>query len=241
MPEVITKLPVPIDAPYRLGRHVHHDSESWDYRFALTAPHHDLTTMWTYSQPVLNQMNTNACTGNAMAGFLNTDFATPVRQAKKVSWVTESVALQFYSLATHEEGEPQYYYPPNDDGSDGLDVAKAAQQLGWIDRYQHTFSFASFRAALQTQPLLVGTVWTNEMFAVDANYQLHPGALTDSNIAGGHEYLALGIDYSTRLLWFLTSWGPDFGKRGQFALSFNDFQALLDVQGDVIVPHGVVL
>ena len=239
MPETIHKLPTPTDTPYRLGRHIHHDTRSLNYGFAADKPSRDVTTLWSYSLPVLNQWNTNACTGNAMAGFFNTDYAARTRAAKKVSWCTESLALQFYSVATREEGDPNYYYPPNDQGSDGLDVAKAAVQLNWADRYAHCFTFDQFRAALQTQPVCIGTLWTNSMFNPDPSGLVHIGALTDENVAGGHEYLALGLNYATRLVTCLTSWGVDFGRRGQFDVSFSDFETLLMTQGDVIVPHAV--
>jgi hypothetical protein len=234
-------LPTPTDTRYRLGRHKKHDDASWEHRIELPRRRADVTTVWTYSKPVLNQWNTNACTGNFMAHLLNTDFMEPVRKAKGVDWLTEKDALNFYSIATHEEDDPNYYYPPNDQGSDGLDVSKAAVQLGWSDRYQHAFGFDDFRAALQTQPVGVGTIWTNDMFDVDANYVMHPGSLDDSNVAGGHQYLALEIHYNVRLIWFLTSWGADFARRGMFALSFDDFEALLAQEGDVVVPHGVGL
>jgi hypothetical protein len=237
----VHRLPVPTETPYRLGRHVKHDDRSLDFAFPFLFPLVDKTTVWTYSEPVLNQMNTSSCTGNAMAGFFNTDYAAPTRRAKGVPWMTETMALQFYGAATHEESDQTQWYPPNDNGSNGLDVAKAAVQMGWADRYQHAFEFSGFRAALQNQPVLVGTVWTNDMFSVDNNYQMHIGSLADDNVAGGHEYLALEIHYDTRLLWFLTSWGAAFAKNGKFALSFDDFEALLSSQGDVIAPHGVGL
>lgn len=237
---VYTKhLPVPGDTPYSLGRHVKHDEASRDYAFHIPGTLKDVTTVWTYTLPVLNQMGTNSCTGNATAGLFNTDYMAPVRKAKSVSWLTETKALQFYSEATHEEDDPADFYPPNDDGSNGLDVSKAAVHLGWADKYEHAFDFRSFCAALQKQPVLVGTSWTNDMFEVDSNYVMHPGSLDQSNIAGGHEYLGLEIHYDTELLWFLTSWGPDFARRGMFALSFTDFEGLLDQEGDVSVPHGV--
>lgn len=237
---VSVPLPVPVDTPFRLGRHVKHDDCSRAFAWSRPRPPQDVTTVWSYTLPVLNQWDTSSCTGNAMAGFLNTDYASRTRALKKVSWVTEKAALALYSAATHEpDNDPSSYYPPNDTGSNGLDVARAAQQAGWIDHYQHCFTFDAFRSALAHQPVLVGTVWTEAMFSPDASGVVHPGDL--SGPVGGHEYLALEIHYDTQLLWFLTSWGPDFGRRGKFAVSFTDFEALLAQDGDVIVPHGVGL
>jgi hypothetical protein len=198
--------------------------------------------LWSISTPILNQLNTNSCTGNAVAQFFNTDYAAPVRKAKGVNWLTEAMALQFYSKGTHEEDDPSDYYPPNDNGSTGLDVAKAAVDLGWADKYQHTFTFDQFRSAIATQPVCVGTLWSDSMFTPDHNGLVTVGDLSDqSNVAGGHEYLALGISYTLKQCRFLTSWGAGFGLNGQFMITFDDFENLLNNQGDVIVLHGVGL
>ena len=234
-----------------LGRHIEHDSRSRDYAYRLpVTPVVHRTIIWPNDAGPLDQGKTSSCTGNAMAGLINSTLFSPVRKAKSRGLLAEPAALHFYGLATHLDGfGPDQYYPPNDDGSSGLAVAKAAQQLGYIDRYQHCFTFGQLQAALQTQPVIVGTTWTNLMFQPDSNGFVSPGNLNDpSNVAGGHEYLCQGIDYERQALVFLNSWGPGWGagasaglSPGQFRISFNDFQALLANQGDVTVPHGVGL
>jgi hypothetical protein len=197
------------------------------------------------TKPVLNQGNYNSCVGNTFTQICNTQLFTSVRTAKNVSWFTEGFALQLYSRATHDDGMSQYYYPPNDDGSTALGGAKAAQDLGLIDRYEHTFTFDAFRAALQRQPVCVGTLWTQDMFNPDPVSGLltvnlgDPNDPNNTNIAGGHEYLALGLDYTHQWVIFLTSWGPSFGLDGRFKISFADFATLLAAEGDVVVPHGI--
>ena len=44
-----------------------------------------------------------------------------------------------------------------------------------------------------------------------------------------------------RVVATLTSWGPDFGLKGEFTMTFNDFETLLDNEGDVLVLHGIGL
>lgn len=238
-------LPVPTDTPYRLGRHVEHDDRSRDYEFSRRKLGPDRDQLWSFSQPVLNQMNTSSCVGNTITQFFNTDYAKPCRTLHQVDWYTEGFALNVYHLATVADGVSQDIYPPNDDGTSALGGAKAAQELGLVDTYTHAFDFDTFRAAIETQPVCVGTLWTNQMFTADPTGLIAVGDLGDvndpnnPNIAGGHEYLALGISYTLQQVRFLTSWGPDFGIKGEFKMTFADFETLLDNQGDVLVLHGI--
>lgn len=236
-------LPNPTDTPYRLGRHVEHDDRSRAHEFSAPRRGADTDKLWSFTKPVLNQGNTSSCVGNTFAQFMNTDFAALARTKLGIEWVTETQALNVYHLATIADGVTSEIYPPADDGTSGLAGAKAAQQLGWIDRYEHAFDFDTFRSAIQVSPVCVGTLWTTAMFNADANGLITVGDLGDPNdpnnpnIAGGHEYLGLGISYTLRQVRFLTSWGPSFGKRGEFMMSFDDFETLIVNQGDIVVPH----
>lgn len=242
------------DTPHPLGRHVQHDSRSRSFAFPVPAvPVKHVSVQWPHSTPVLNQGQKSSCTGNAMAQLLNCDMFAPVRAKVKAlpevagsapgdNWLTEGDALQFYSLATHNDGSgPSQFYPPNDDGSSGLGVVKGAQSLGFVDRYTHCFSFAQFQAAIQTQPVLLGTSWTDSMFSPNASGRISVGPLNDQSVVGGHEWLGIGIDYQHLEVLGLNSWGPGWGQHGIFRISFADFQALLADDGDVVVPHGVSL
>src|ERR1700744_221999 len=149
-------LPVPTDTPYRLGRHVEHDDRSKDHAFKLAKRGVDRDKLRTFPQPVLNQMDPSSCVGNTITQFVNTDYAAKLRQSKGVSWYGEAEALQVYHLATIADGINTDFYPPNDNGTSALGGAKAAQGVGWVDTYQHTFDFDSFRAAIEVQPVCVG-------------------------------------------------------------------------------------
>lgn len=230
--------------PFPLGRKVEHDEESRNYPFrAKIVKHHNVIHDLPFT--VLDQGDLGSCTGNAAAQCFNSALFRPVRRRlNKGRLLYEADAVKLYSLATSLDEYPNETYPPTDSGSSGLGVAKASKQLGYIDRYTHTFSFNAFCLAVQEQPVIVGTQWTNDMFnPVSSRLGAFavPGALTQDNIAGGHEYLAIGINWDASWLRFRNSWGKNWGTRGDFYMSFGDFENLLKADGDATVLHGAGL
>jgi hypothetical protein len=231
----------------RLGRHVHHDSRSLNFEYLpRDAKPKGTNTFWDSGTGPLNQGQVGSCTGNAEAQWLNTRFADAVREATHHvrtagQYMTEADALKIYSLGTHLDSTPGAY-PPDDTGCDGVSVAKAGVRLGYLDKYTHTFSFSSLQAALELTPVICGTAWTKTMFK-PVNGLVTVGKLTQSNIAGGHEYLGCGIDFAEQVLIFRNSWGdqdawPGCRPGGYFAISFADYERLLAEQGDVTILHG---
>jgi hypothetical protein len=201
----------------------------------------DTTVLWADSAPVLNQAKVGGCVGFTGADILNTALFAPVRRARHGSRLFGNQdGLTFYHLATIADGLPGTY-PPVDKGSTGLGLAKALQQLGLIDRYTHAFGFDHFRTAIATQPVAVGTLWTNDMFQPDADGLIHVGALTDDNVAGGHEYMVRGINYETKRVRMRNHWTKTWGVGGEADIGFDDFEALLANGGDVVVLHGAGL
>lgn len=223
----------------RLGRHIEHDERSKQFAFMarVTKPK-KVTTHWPSQAHVLDQGDIGSCTGNATAQWLNTDFATPARKAKNTNqFLDEQDALDIYAKATALDKFPGLY-PPDDTGSTGNAAAKAAVKFGWIKSYGWLFSFTSVQAAIEKTPLTVGTYWTNSMFN-PRNGLVAVGQLSDSNIAGGHEYLMSGINWQEEVFEFRNSWGEWDGAKpgGYFAIPFADFRRLLDADGDVTVPR----
>lgn len=212
---------------YSLGRLVEHDERSRAHEFASTATA-PKTVLWGHSAPVLDQGQVGSCTGNALAQFLNTDFAQGLRKGI----LTEADALKIYSLGTTLDTIPGSY-PPDDTGSSGLAVCKAGVQLGYLTSYQHVFGFNALLLALQHTPVIVGTEWLKNMFT--------PNQTTDviratGAVEGGHEYLILGCDVENQFITMLNSWSSTWGVNGRAKISFKDFQKLLAAQGDVTVP-----
>lgn len=210
--------------PFPLGRRVEHDPRS----LAYPAPAASVTSKsWTHYGPILDQGQVGSCTGNAMAGALNT---RPLHTLR-APLLTEDDALRLYSEATELDNAPGSY-PPDDTGSSGLAVAKAAQKEGRIGSYQHAFGLDHALQSLMSGPVLIGSNWYEGMF--------HPssaGLVTISgSVAGGHEYLAVGVSVPRRTVTCVNSWGASWGRRGRFTLTWDTLDRLLSEQGDVTVP-----
>jgi hypothetical protein len=231
-----------VETPFPLGRHIDHDSRSRHFTVEVPSRIVERSVIWPHNTPVLDQGRTSGCTGNAMAQLLNCKLFAPCREGR-IS-LTEADALSLYSLATHLDGfGPDQYYPPTDSGSSGLGVAKAAIQLGYIDTYQHAFTLEQLQAGIQNQPVITGTSWTSSMFNPNPETGfITVGAINDSTVQGGHEYLIQGIDYEKQAIVMLNSWGNSWGgggglQPGQAYISFTDYTNLLSDQGDVVIPQ----
>jgi len=216
----------------RLGRHVEHDSRSRSY--AVTAKASKLVSV-RHSRliPVLDQGDLGSCTGNAATGSLGTD---PNYVGTVKSVVTndaardEQVAVRLYSAATQLDSVSGNY-PPNDTGSTGLAVAKAAQKAGYIVGYQHAFALTSVLAALQTAPVIIGINWY-EGFDQTGSDGL---ARVSGQVLGGHEVVVDEINVDARTVTATNSWTTSWGRQGRFEFSWADFERLLGEDGDAVV------
>lgn len=211
-----------------LGRHVHHDSRSLDYLVVADGTVADAS--WQRDTPILDQGQVGSCTGNATVGVLGTDPFYPTIQAlPKPPTLNEAEALRIYSAAEVIDGDGPY--PPNDNGSSGLSVAKAAKAAGLISGYLHITSLAAAHTAIQTGPFIVGSNWYTGMDTPDAD-----GLVTATGtVRGGHEYACFAYDGIQDLWWFDNSWGTSYGVNGTFCYSSKTFAALLAAEGDATV------
>jgi hypothetical protein len=208
----------------RLGRHIVHDPRSLAY-VAPIAPQIQSVTHKAVGLP-LDQGKIGSCTANALCGALNSAPDLKGGTPRK-----ETDAVQLYELETKLEGHP---YPPNDPGGSGLEVCKAAKQLGWISSYTHAFGIDQALLALVLRPVITGIGWYTSFDSPDANglVRIAPGA----TVRGGHEVVADQIDAGQKLVWFWNSWGTAFGVGGRFCMSFDTWSQLLVERGDVTVP-----
>lgn len=221
----------------RLGRHVRHDPESKRYAepepASLTLTHVD----WT-DTVLLDQGNVGSCTGNATVGNLGTGEFIGTEPAGTA--LTETLALGIYSDAEVIDGNGPY--PPNDNGSSGLSVAKAAKTRGLISGYTHALSLTAALAALQRQPVITGVNWYTGFDTPDAD----GFAQVSGTVRGGHEFVVVGngtaadfgitaVPAATRLVKARNSWGPSFGVNGYFYFTEADWGRLLSEQGDVTI------
>lgn len=209
-----------------LGRHREHDPRSRSYRVAVdhAAPlrtvHHR-----RYGHP-FDQGNLGSCTGNAVAGALNTK---PLHVVGS-HLLGEEDAVAIYELATQLDGFDGTY-PPDDTGSSGLAAAKAAQQKGLITSYRHAFGIDDALQALQDAPVITGVDWY-ESFDNPA-----PGGLVEiaGQVRGGHEFEIIGFDAHQQIVYAENSWGIGWGVNGRFHFSVQTWDRLLAAGGDATV------
>jgi hypothetical protein len=224
----------------KTGRLVHHDPQSRQYEHPrrMIRP---VSVLHRIDAPALDQNGIGACVGFAAAQWLNCRKGFVARKRYnynslhwlKTAYTTDSVGRRLYRMATQAD-DFSWTWPPSDNGSSGLGVAKALKAIGAIDRYDWTFSFAGFLAALQVQPVLVGTAWTSTMFDPDNNGIIRSHNIIDSD--GGHEYLARGINWPRQLIRIRNSWSSQWGLNGDAYIPFTDMEKLLAAQGDCVVP-----
>lgn len=223
----------------RLGRHVQHDPRSLAYAHGVLPESAIQSVDWTRRAPIFDQGNLGSCTGNAAAGLVGTDCSartglTSVEISGNILPVDEKLAVQVYSLATQLD-DIQGTYPPDDTGSSGLGAAKALVKLGLATKYTHAFSLSALKSALQAGPVMLGTVWLNSMFDVDAKTG-HVIVDRNSGVAGGHEYVISAYDATGGAFRIDNSWGDSWGANGSAWFAQADVQWLLSQEGDVTVP-----
>lgn len=224
--------------PRPLGRHVEHDPRSLAYAHGVLPQTAIKSVDWTRRVPIFDQGSLGSCTGNAATGLLGTDNAartglTSVTVNGHVLPVDEDLAVDVYKLATTLDSI-RGTYPPDDTGSSGLGAAKALKKLGLASGYTHAFSIDALKSALQSGPVMVGTVWLESMFDVDPDGYV----IVDrkSQTAGGHEYVISAYDADRQAFRLDNSWGDSWGVRGSAWYTQANLQWLLSQQGDVTVP-----
>lgn len=227
---------------YKLGRHINHDERSKQYGIVPISAEKIVSRRWARRASVFDQGQVGSCTGNAAAGWVGTDDASRqgIATLADGTAVDEKLALAIYSAAETIDGDGPY--PPNDNGSSGLSVAKVLKTRGLCTSYLHAFTISAVYTALQTGPGMAGTVWYNSMFntAADGHIEVDKS----SGEAGGHEYLIdeleVAADGTVTKIWMQNSWGTGWGVGGRGYFTPAEFTALLAAQGDFTVPAPAV-
>jgi len=213
----------------RLGRHVLHDERSKQYAVEARSTSTLRSVRHQRHVPIFDQGDLGSCTGNAALGALGTGSLYDSVSSKGINF-SEDTAISIYSAATRLDSFSGAY-PPADTGSDGLSVAKALKNNGWISGYQHALSLQAALTALQTAPVIVGVDWYEGFDEPDSD-----GLVTLSGQArGGHEFVLDGVDVDNKRVYATNSWGESWGQQGHFCFSWGDLSDLLSADGDVTV------
>lgn len=218
-----------------LGRWAISDTQSLDYRYR--APVRRRAVLHNADAPSLDQGDVGACVGFTCADLLNTSkFAKSRRRPQnRRTYFQNDSGLGFYSYATMLDEWPERY-PPVDFGTTVTAGAKAMQKSGYIDRYEWAFTFEDFLAALERQPVMLGTLWTSGMSDPDVAGLVRP----TGELVGGHAYMAFGVNYVSERIRCRNHWTEEWGYKGDFFLTFSDLYWLLGEQGECVVPIPVI-
>lgn len=213
----------------RLGRNVKHDPRSLRYPYRSSTPL--VSVRHECHIPTLDQGDLGSCTGNATvhalaSGTLYWSTLTPDQQSS----LNEAQAVAIYSLATTLD-DYNGTYPPTDTGSDGLDVAKAATNLGFINGYTHALSLNDTLAALVHGPVIVGVDWYSTFDEPKPTGEMPYGGYA----RGGHEVCLDQIDVENSRVWMHNSWSDAWGVQGRAWWSFDTLGRLLSSDGDATV------
>lgn len=218
----------------RLGRHVEHDEQSRSFSAEPAQLGKPRTKLWERYSPILDQGSLGSCTGNALAGWLGC--APHSTDREHAARYDETFAIGLYAAATRVDPFPGTY-PPQDTGSSGLAVCKAAKRAGILAGYSWVFTVNGLLHALQTGPVIVGVPWYEGMDEPDQYGIVEPAG----QVRGGHEFLVRGCvqDNTAPGGWWLladNSWSESYGAGGSFWLSLTTWSRLRSERADVTVP-----
>jgi len=181
-------------------------------------------SIWTNSEPTLDQGDYGTCVGNGEAQFGNT---LPFDDK-----FDETDARAIYYEATILDGSPD---DPDakgggQQGATVLSGEKAMKNRGRIASYALTTSLDTAKSWLATKgPIVVGSDWYYDMFYPNAdNYITATGSYQ-----GGHCYLLLGYHPSPDSFEFLNSWGASWGDNGHFFMKSADLAKLMKNGGEM--------
>jgi hypothetical protein len=215
-----------------LGRNIEHDDRSRahdaDPRTVIRVRIEPKT--WPRYSPILDQGAVGSCTGNAMAAWLAC--APHASRDNLENPCDQALALRLYSLATRLDVWPGEF-PPDDTGSSGNAVAKAARRLGLIRGWGWCFTTDSLIRRLMVGPVIVGVPWYSGMYSPDERGEVFPSG----EPVGGHEFLIRGWLGASGFLCD-NSWGSAWGPLdGSFRLSRSSWDFLRRNRADVTVPY----
>lgn len=178
------------------------DPKSWGFQARAAASIHTVMHRH-YPKPLAQWIG--SCTGHSAAQALNTKRLHKPRRLYK----TDADAMDYYTWATQHDIYPGAM-PDQDTGSSVLAAAQAVRAFGDSSGFNWAFGYDHMLAALMLDPVVVGTVWRDNMWETNSK-----GFLDVSGpVVGGHAYLILGYNVRHDYLTMLQSWPLPWGFHG---------------------------
>lgn len=167
--------------------------------------------------PLLNQGNTPHCVGFSFEQWKG---SSPLRSS-----TSNTGGHDIYAACKAIDGYPG-------DGTYIRAGAKVMQNQGRVETYVWAFNIDTMiHWLLQRGPVVVGTIWTEDMFDPSGWRQVLKPTGAE---AGGHAYIIRGYNQDTRYFRIVNSWGPYWGDNGQASIHFDDFMTLLNRGAEIL-------
>lgn len=140
---------------------------------------------------------------------------------------------QLYCEAQKHDPWPGDCDTPLYDGTSVRAGAKVLKDWGYIEEYRWAKNADEVAAAILVQgPVVVGTIWRNDMFSPNLEGFIKP----TGGSAGGHAYILNGVDMERGVFRIKNSWGQRWGIEGHALISMEDMDALIKDFGEACIP-----
>lgn len=175
---------------------------------------------WEYDHWWGDQGETSECVGYSRVHWLEDG---PVLHHRETPPVVDPHFI-YVEARKIDEWEGEDY-----DGTSVRAGVKVAQSLGFVAEYRWAMTAQEVAVAvLEVGPVVVGTVWTEDMFHPDSEGKIRP----TGRASGGHAYLLNGYDSRSGYFRIKNSWGRGWGANGFAYIHIDDLQRLLDADGE---------
>lgn len=219
------QLPEVVVPGQRLGRNINHDQRS--LRFQVARAETPATVVWERRLPVLDQGTLGRCVPTSAVGVFGTEpFYSTLPKALN-GRLSDALAIEWYRLVTRADPFAGQW-EPDDTGSDGLSMGKVLKTLGFISGYEHITSLQSAWAAIKKRPFITGVLWVSGMDNPSSEGIVHATGV----VRGGHEFEVAEYNAARGLWGCWNAWTAAWGKGGKFYIPDEDYQKLLEMQGD---------